>query len=294
MSSNQIRVISAASYPILPNVNLPSSTPMIVKSEIVEEKTASNQDTPYKQIMFADGVSIIISKQWYDAYEKLREPVILRNGTLFKNIVYPLLTGESLVYMKSGNPVEEFGHIISEISYYGVPLKSQQMYDIASNCGLVEYIQSTKQYINSKTYCIGKYHKGYKKRFDKFADDWKRYLDILTARHASDRMERFTAESLTEMLLSFDFQTIFVINMQKFNIIFEYVDWFTKVVMKKDLKCLGNYIEGLIVNKDANANSWIEAQLMSLPVDEAIKNKIATIMNNASIMSDFIGTMKKL
>lgn len=303
MTDSQIRIITNAGYPSLPSVPVvPQATTTIEKNGVIIDVNStinttiippvkSSNDVVYKQITFADGVTMIITKEWYDKYEKLQVPIILRNGLLFKNIIYPLLTKEPLIYLKQGNPFEEFSQILSEINYYGVSLASEQMYDIASNCGLVDFMQTTKEYITSKTYGINNYHRGYKKRFDKFCEDWKQYLDILISRYPNDKMERFIADSLTEMLLSFDFQTLFVINMQMHNVIFEYVDWFNKVVIKKDIKSLSNYIEGIIVHKNSNVNSWIESQLLNLPVQNTIKSKITTIMNNASIMNDFIKYM---
>jgi hypothetical protein len=297
MSSNQIRIITGTSYPVLPNIGTDSvitvshtvdtsATSCVIPATAVIESSAPKKELVYKQIIFADNVSMIISKEWYDKYEKLQVPIILRNGTLFKNIIYPLLTGESLTYVKTGNPMDEFSQVIGEINYYGVPLTSKQMFDIASNCGLVTFIQTAKDYIHSKTNGVLNYHKGFKGRYEKFSADWKRLIDIYVERHPNDEMDELVAPIITEMLLSFDFQSIFVANMQKHNIIFEYVDWFTKVVQKKDHKSLSNYIEGLIVNKTASINSWVESQLMSLPIDETIKAKMAIIMKAGKIRGD--------
>lgn len=239
-----------------------------------------------KVIKFGDNTSMRISNEWYNKYEKLREPIIFRNGPMFRNVIYPLLTGEQISHYRFEDEYYVLEQLINEIEYYGIQLTPFQINSISRS--FIDMINIVRLYIIKREETCCSSQKKYKMKLIKFNNSWSRYIQIKKEYYPNDNYNKFTADSIMEMITSKEYFTIINLNVQKHNIIFDFVNWFDKTIIKNHQFAFDDYINSLSLNKITNSTQWLESKLLNLPIDSSIKNRISSIVNNANIINESI------
>lgn len=287
-----IETASTSNLPAPPTPTTPKTPTLSPRlNPINSDVVATLEGQNLKQIVFADGVNMFISKEWFDKYEKLKSPVIFRNSNVFKNAIYPLLTGETIRYSGTASECVEFGQLLEEIGYYGIELTSKQMQLLSENSGFNVAVHNVKKFIesNNKKCCKSI---SFKNNFKIFNESWKQYIKILTIHHPGAELEKFECQHVFELISSSDHYALITINTMKHNVIFEFVHWFDIVVMQKQPKKFNDYINNFTLTICDDSNDWLKRQLSELPVNGEIKAKIESIIHNASIISNMIGEKK--
>lgn len=242
-------------------------------------------DTGYKTINFADGSTMLIMKEWYDSYEMLRQPVIFRNSTIFKNYIYPLLSDESIQFINNMNECKDFNQIINEIMYYKLTLSPKQYLMLSKWSGFTQIFNKIKLYIeqenNKKMFCSFKK----KKQLIEFRTNWTKYIKVLSLQYSIQDIDKFTMDAIIDLILNSDYYGIIRINFSNKNIIHEFVNWYNICVIDKKPREFIDTINNITLSTYNNSNEWISGQLNNLVVSNELKSKIMSIINNASIIS---------
>lgn len=237
-------------------------------------------------ITFPDGFTMYIKQEWYDKYEALRERIIYRNGLLFKNIIYPLLTGETIRYAKSLNECSELGQLLAEISYYQIKLTPEQIQDVAVNSGLTLAIDNTITFIKEhESACFTRL---FKKNMSVFNSQWAKYIDMVSIRYMNDAYKQFTMTFILDILTSPKSYALVILNMRYNNIVFEFLNWLKNSVINKKSDLFNTHIlqilddlrkKNLIEEKD-----YFRAKLSGLAMPAEYKKSVNDIMKTSETL----------
>ena len=241
-------------------------------------------------ITFPDGFTMYIKREWYDKYEALRAPIIYRNGLIFKNIIYPLLTGETIRYTKSLNECSELGQLLAEISYYQIKLTPEQIQDVAVNSGLTIAIDNTIAFINERSSAC--FNKTFKRNMNIFNTQWAKYIDMVAIRYMNDLYKQFTMTFILDILTSPKSYALVILNMRFNNIVFEFLNWLKNSVIEKKTDLFNTHIlqilddlrkKNLIEEKD-----YFRAKLSGLSMPAEYKKSVNDIMKTSETLKSLM------
>lgn len=280
MSSKNVKILTIDGDDAVPPPSPPTTTP-VIDAQPVQSVSGS------VRIRFGDSDDVMyIKREWYDKYPVLQQDIVYRNSRMFREIIYPLLTGETLRYSKSVDECNELGQLLYEIGQYGISLTPEQIQDIARSSGLIKAIEDVKTYIDEHPHgCFDKY----KKNLKIFDDQWTKYIGLFGERFGDkETYSRFTSRFIVEILTSSKNYALVVLNMKYHNIVFEFLTWFKSVVIDHEGSKFGIHI-GNLQDKLRQSNmlgetDYLHSKVDTLNVPEEYKEQFYGILKNNELL----------
>jgi len=206
----------------------------------------------YKQITFADGKTLTIPIEWYNKYQKLQAPIILRDSRKFIYYCFPCLISQDLrmKYTDSNIEVTEF---IDEVTYFEIELSEIQIQQLSDCCGFTKKLTKIKNFLDTKQRECIKIR--FKRTLAEFSKLWDQYTSLLCLKYKNDSYKNINSALLLSQFDSQnDFYHIIRLNFLYRNHISQFIDMFEEFVIEKNKGRLRDMIQEISLSLPESDN----------------------------------------
>lgn len=191
----------------------------------------------YRMLVFSDGTSMYIKKEWVDISPLLaNENIIFESPELFKKYMIPILKREPIPSVDC-DELHEIDTIIQLCKNYGITLDDAQIINISDSFGLNLCINELKSILSEVT---SFWHRDKKKRFEEFKIYWDEHVKLKARQYNNPLFESLTCDQIVSTLTNSKnlemYLEISKMNIKFNNILYRFGEYLKKAIYEKSFK----------------------------------------------------------